>query len=337
MTNFRDLDKGEGAALHTAVFEEVLDWSDPQGASLGFVLVAPTQTVVALELDEMNDRPRGENSQEASTQAEREQTALSALYMSTAQIPESPAEPTTAALLEEEVDQNVAHMTVGEENDHVFWGEEMEYAAQQQSSAAAVAAAVAAGFSNTAGSANSAGNVALLIQQLAQGVNPLGAVLSNDMQQPQQQSSVPTSDQLAQLLNQLAGAGSGIAMQPQYGQASYGDDQSNPAGGWTATSNQFPADYGQGYDDPDHSRGWDGGRGGGRGRGRGRGGRGGGGGSGFRIKRKPCIFFAEGRRASKFVIIESKTETDTFAPPALNRCRNGDQCDFLHETGYTYS
>ncbi|KAH6915480.1 hypothetical protein BKA70DRAFT_1369172 [Coprinopsis sp. MPI-PUGE-AT-0042] len=245
MTNFRDLDKGEGAALHTAIFEEILDWSEPQ----------------VLELDESSDRPRGENSQEASTQAEREQTALSALYMSTAQIPESPAEPSTAALTEEEVDQNVAHMTVGEDNDHMFWGEEMEYAAQQQSSAAAVAAAVAAGFPNPAGSANPAGNVALLIQQLAQGVNPLGAVLSNDMQQ--QQTSVPAlpnSDQLAQLLSQLAGAGagSGITMQPQYGQASYGDDQSNPAGGWTATSNQFSADYGQGYDDPEHSRGWDG-------------------------------------------------------------------------------
>ncbi|KAG6329863.1 hypothetical protein ID866_9227 [Astraeus odoratus] len=98
--SLRDLDRGEGAALHAHLFEELIDWTDP----------------IHIEVT-----PRGQQSLEKSVQEEREQTALGALYMNASQIPDSPGEP--SATFPEDVDIDVKVMTVGPECDHVFWSE----------------------------------------------------------------------------------------------------------------------------------------------------------------------------------------------------------------------
>ncbi|KAG9317074.1 hypothetical protein JVU11DRAFT_1261 [Chiua virens] len=103
--SLRDLDRGEGAALHAHLFEELIDWMDPITIDIP-IDIDPTQ--------------RGLQSVERMMQEEREQTALGALYMSAAQIPDSPAEP-AATILEEEVDADVKMMTVGPESDMIFW------------------------------------------------------------------------------------------------------------------------------------------------------------------------------------------------------------------------
>ncbi|OJA18350.1 hypothetical protein AZE42_00739 [Rhizopogon vesiculosus] len=101
--SLRDLDRGEGAALHAPLFEEAIDWTDP----------------INLDLDpELSQR--GQNSTEKTTQEEREQTALGALYMS--QIPDSAGEPSTL-IGDDEIDAEVRTMTVGPECDNVFWRE----------------------------------------------------------------------------------------------------------------------------------------------------------------------------------------------------------------------
>ena len=38
MHNVRELDRGEGAALHAHLFEELLDWSEPQRKSYSFAI-----------------------------------------------------------------------------------------------------------------------------------------------------------------------------------------------------------------------------------------------------------------------------------------------------------
>ena len=57
-----------------------------------------------LDLPPIELPPRGAESQEKNKQEEREQTALGALYMSPAQIPESPLEP-SGFLPEDQVDR----------------------------------------------------------------------------------------------------------------------------------------------------------------------------------------------------------------------------------------
>ncbi|KZP21743.1 hypothetical protein FIBSPDRAFT_714347, partial [Athelia psychrophila] len=100
----QDLERGEGAALHAHLFEEAIDWTEPHPIEIP---------------DYVNSDPRGAESQEKVTQEEREQTALGALYMSTAQIPDSPAEP-PHTITDEEVDVDVKQMDAGEEANAVF-------------------------------------------------------------------------------------------------------------------------------------------------------------------------------------------------------------------------
>jgi len=107
--NIRDLDQEEGAALHARLFEETVDWSEPN--------------LVEMPPDPESRPPRGSESTEKLTQEQREQTALGAVYMTPNQIPESPAEP-TAVITEEEVDRDVTTMTTGPEVDAIFWSGE---------------------------------------------------------------------------------------------------------------------------------------------------------------------------------------------------------------------
>lgn len=224
---------------------------------------------------------RGERSQEKTTQEHREQTALSAVYMTPQMIPDSPAEP-AVVIAEEEVDKDVVTMICGE-SDSIFWSGGMPIEP----------------ISHTA-------SVADLVGQLAAGsVDPaLGGTHFNGQGLDLKSVGLDTSatlsavsalpqEQLQQLLQQLA---------------SYGPTGSNPSSfndidpAWGATPNQYPNEYGHGqsyHDDNERERWPSGGRGRGRGRGFGRG-RGGGrgeeGGS-YRQqnKRKPCSFFAAGK------------------------------------------
>jgi len=104
--NVRELERGEGAALHAHLFEEILDWSEPQ----------PMEIPEGIEA-----RPRGEGSQERSAQEQRELTALGASYLAQP-IPDSPAElPPSSTLSQEEVDEGVVHMLAGPEIDALSW------------------------------------------------------------------------------------------------------------------------------------------------------------------------------------------------------------------------
>ncbi|KAF7982301.1 hypothetical protein HWV62_28976 [Athelia sp. TMB] len=102
--SLQELDRGEGAALHAHLFEEAIDWTEPLPIDIP---------------DSVNSEARGAESQEKGTQEEREQTALGALYMSTAQIPDSPAEP-SHTIPDEEVDVDVKKMDAGEEANAIF-------------------------------------------------------------------------------------------------------------------------------------------------------------------------------------------------------------------------
>ncbi|KAG1753275.1 hypothetical protein EDB19DRAFT_1668370 [Suillus lakei] len=247
--SLRDLDRGEGAALHAPLFEEVIDWTDP----------------ISLEFD-VEASQRGQNSAEKTTQEEREQTALGALYMSPAQIPDSPGEPTTI-IGDEEIDVDVRTMTVGSECDNIFWRE----ADLLQPNAASVAD---------------------LVGQLSGGFDSMSAPNGTGIQSfgfdPALLSQLPIAPEQVQELMQQAQAlfnqhPSGAGVQAQFG----GTDQN-----WNL--NAATGDYGRGYADNGGTRGrWAADRGQFRGRGRGRGR--GEDGSYRSSKRKPCSFFAEGR------------------------------------------
>ncbi|KAI0676705.1 hypothetical protein C8Q78DRAFT_39914 [Trametes maxima] len=103
----RDLDRDEGAALHNHLFEEQMEWTEPQP------LAIPPELEIA---------PRGGESHERAAQEEREQSALVVSYASPAQIPDSPAEPPTQ-IPEEQVDEGVRLMLTGSDVDAIFWSD----------------------------------------------------------------------------------------------------------------------------------------------------------------------------------------------------------------------
>lgn len=219
---------------------------------------------------------RGLQSMEKTTQEEREQTALGALYMNAAQIPDSPAEPATM-ILEEDVDADVKMMTVGPESDMIFW---------------------------TGAAQSPQVSVADLVNQLAVGGmdHPMdGSAASSGLPvgfDPNILSSIPP-EQMQQLMQQAQ-----ALLNPGPGQASGGSGQPAPFGGagqapgWSAPGQfqEFGPEF-AGEDAGARAR-WAAERGRGRGV-RGRGGRGRGDEGSYRSsKRRPCSFFAEGRRAS---------------------------------------
>jgi protein phosphatase 1 regulatory subunit 10 len=233
-------------------------------------------------------RPRGHASQEKCIQEEREQTALSAMYMTPTQIPDSPAEPSTA-LSEEEVDKDVKTMQLGDEMENLFYP---------------VTPAVDPSMSMNI---DSSLNVSQLIGQLS-------STVPNAMDTtPHQAPTVDVTsvaavqnlrpDQLQQLLAQISSSmGAAGQQQLQFGQ--YGTTPSTSSdtalAGWGSTPHHF-SDYTDESDKQYLSR-WEekGGRGG-RGPGAGRGSR-------DRSeewnakpyssrKSRPCLFFQQQRRA----------------------------------------
>ncbi|PPQ63961.1 hypothetical protein CVT24_009084 [Panaeolus cyanescens] len=105
--SLRDLDRGEGAALHAPLFEETIDWAEP--------------LLLELPID-LEVKPRGTESEEKEVQERREQTALGALYMNASQIPDSPGEP-PSVISDEELDKGITTMIVGELADAAFNGD----------------------------------------------------------------------------------------------------------------------------------------------------------------------------------------------------------------------
>lgn len=218
-------------------------------------------TSIGLDIDpELSQR--GQNSIEKITQEEREQAALGALYMLAAQIPDSAGEPSTS-IGDDEIDVDVTAMTVGPECDSVFW-REIDVPQPSPTSVADLVGQLSGMPSNS------------VIQQL--GFDP--ALLSSIPQLPIAPEQVQELMQQAHALLIQQQSGGGVP--PAYG----GADQT-----WNAT-----AEYSQGYTNNGVRGRWtDRGQSRGRGRGRGRGEEGG---SYRTSKRKPCSFFAEGRRAS---------------------------------------
>ncbi|TBU27696.1 hypothetical protein BD311DRAFT_788974 [Dichomitus squalens] len=289
--NIRDLDRDEGAALHAVLFDEQIEWAEPQPLELPPEIQIP---------------PRGNDSQERAAQEEREQNALLVLYPSPTQIPDSPAEPLTQ-IAEDHVDEGMVLMLTGPEVDAVLWN-----ASPPPSTPSAVADLVAQLASGSGGDVlmGDSGQAAAAVSNMYTNGDGFDAEkLKHLMAQLQQSNPLATLS-----------AGGLAPSQPQQGDS---------AQGWNP-GNQY-SDYDRGYHENgagrgggDPSRRWndDGpwgsapggpgpaasergfrgrGRGGPRGMGRGRG-------DGHRnTKRKPCSFFLAGR------------------------CRYGDQCDFSHE------
>ncbi|KAI0276152.1 hypothetical protein BGY98DRAFT_935269 [Russula aff. rugulosa BPL654] len=104
--NVRELDRGEGAALHAHLFEELLDWSEPQPINIP---------------EDIGAHPRGEGSQERGAQEQRELTALGASYL-VQPIPESPMDLSPGLILsQEQIDEDIVHMLAGAEIDSLSW------------------------------------------------------------------------------------------------------------------------------------------------------------------------------------------------------------------------
>ncbi|KAI3604761.1 hypothetical protein WG66_008559 [Moniliophthora roreri] len=299
--SLRDLDRGEGAALHAHLFEETLDWSEPPLIEIPIDIECP---------------PRGEGSLEKNTQEQREKTALVAVYLNPAHVPESPGEPATT-LPDEEVDKDVTVMTCGPEVDGVFFSEAVPQ--PQETAASSVADLVAQlatgntgitmngiGASGSDSSAGGFGTNGTTVNGFNNGLGGMRTkIVDLEGEYPfvnlnintsccldamaaiQQHMQTLTPEQMQMLLQQLNPAG---------GSASFGDNWQQPGG-----QGQF-SDFGYQDETGSGDRSWAdtgsgiGGRGGGRGGGgsgsggrfRGRG-RGGGDGGGFRHnKRKPC-------------------------------------------------
>jgi len=251
------LERGEGAALHAHLFEELLDWSELQ----------PIEFPEDIEV-----RPRGEDSQERGAQEQRELTALGASYL-VQPIPDCPAELQPSSVLsQEQVDENMVQMLAGDEIDALAWPPAMSMAPLAGATVSELVGQLAAEGAGTALTASEVVAVA------PSAFDP--AVLA------QLASSIP-QEQLQQLAQMFAA-------QPPASQTQQEGDQL----GWDAqTPAAFPPDgmnAGGAPRDrwppvPDEPK-WAGG-GSGRGRGRGRpldGGR------QFR-SRTACSFYAQGR------------------------------------------
>jgi len=256
--SLRDLDRGEGAALHAHLFEELIDWTDP--------------ITMDIPID-IDLTPRGLQSVEKMAQEEREQTALGALYMNAAQIPDSPAEP-TVTMSEEDVDASVKMMTVGAESDIVFWSGTVQ--TPQVSVADLVNQLAAGGVDHPMDGSTVGGDGGVPV-----GFDPniLSSIPPEQMQQLMQQAQA--------LLNPGQAPGGGGQL-PPFGGASQALDWNVP-GQFQELGQEF------GGDDASVRARWAADRGRGRGM-RGRGGRGRGDEGSYRSsKRRPCSFFAEGR------------------------------------------
>ncbi|KAF8499299.1 hypothetical protein JB92DRAFT_2982445 [Gautieria morchelliformis] len=252
--NIRDLDRDEGAAMHKHLFEEQIDWVEP----------------MPLNIPPPLDTLRGENSQEKVVQAEREKSALNALYMSPSQIPDSPAEP-TSQIPEDEVDTHVKPMLSGNDVRELDRGDR-EPAISVQGLISQLAGASASITTGDPVDVTAVPQPAPAVDLKQLGFN-LSLFAQLAAQQPAQ-GSVPAANGFVYPAQQQSYSGEQTwnNQYSDYGQAGYEEDSNQRSKNWDGQSSD---------------QGW---------RGRGRGGRGGGGRGGFRnTKRKLCNFYANGR------------------------------------------
>jgi protein phosphatase 1 regulatory subunit 10 len=265
------LERGEGAALHAHLFEELLDWSEPQRKRRSHAICHAALTPHSISLaivipDDIDSRPRGEGSQERSAQEQRELTALGASYL-VQPIPDSPAElPPSSIPSQEQVDASIVHMLAGAEIDALSWPPAMTTASLAGAS------------------------VSELVGQLAEGANlavpdALPAPAFDPVVLAQLANSIP-QEQLQQLAQMFAAQQQQQPPQPRSEQSSW--DSQAPALSADA-ANAGDASHDRWPSTPEEPR-WSGF---GRGRGRGRPL------DGVRQfkSRIPCSFYAQGRQA----------------------------------------
>ncbi|KAI0699812.1 hypothetical protein BC835DRAFT_1405015 [Cytidiella melzeri] len=227
---------------------------------------------------------RGKDSVERLAQEEREMTALGAAYMSDAHIPDSGAEP-SSQIPEDQVDEGMQLMQVGPELEAYFGAS----AAVHEQPPMSVSVAELVGQLAAVGPPD---------VTMSSGAGP--AALPFDNYDPATLAGFGP-ESLQQILQQ-AQALQNSSMFPPTALPGALPLHANSEPEWN--SNGYPP-YDNGEDTRWAEEGWRGGRGRGRGRGRG-------GGHGRGNRRRPCVFYQEGR------------------------CRYGDQCDFSHDTGLNY-
>ena len=244
-------------------------------------------------------RPRGVDSQEKFTQEEREKTALSSLYVSNDQIPDTPTEPSSQVLVEE-TDANVKTMIAGVEIQPFFSHATSvaDLVSQLRSTGPPPndISGMGTAMDGVMGYSTPAGGVG---QGQGDGLRGLG--LDPNALSLLAQHLALNGYSTAQLQQQITSGG--VAPPVAAGQ---GFDQTQNQNQWGAYTQQPQqqqpfSDFGgfgneeRDRDERDAPRG----RGTWRGRGRGRGDSHGpsGGAPGFRSRRKPCTFYAQGRRA----------------------------------------
>ncbi|KAH8829943.1 hypothetical protein DL96DRAFT_1591014 [Flagelloscypha sp. PMI_526] len=302
--NLRDLEGGEGAALHhVTLFEEAIDWSEPLS------LFPPPEE-------------RGTKSLEIQTQTQREQTALGTLYMSREQVPDTPVEP-SHVLSDAEVDRELTTMILGTDAESIFWDTGMTAPPQSQLPPSHVPMQ----------GVQPQSSVADLLRQ----IQPNGGPPPSNV--PQVEALLANSGIIASSLSSLGDGGVQALLASLRNNGAVGTPAPPPPPSSGSSSGSWPGGYGNGpgwadgtgdMSDPGRGHGlapqpptqpgsWarsgSAGERGGAGRGaRGRGSRGDGGapfrgrgGGAFAGRgQTPCTFYRQGR------------------------CRYGDQCDFMH-------
>lgn len=265
----------------------------------------------------------GAESEEKNTQEEREKGSLASFYLTDAQIPDSPAEP-SSQISADQVDVNVKMMLAGVDI-QPFFQQAMSVSDLVGQLRAPEAPGHMMGYGQgdvamSDSTANGNINHTLNVNLHTLGLDPNALTM------------------LAQQLGQLGPSSIAPAVFPGYGVGDPNAYPPQPQQSWAGYSDEHDG-YGD-YEERDRNRDRDGPRGRGW-RGRGRGGLRGRGGGEFR-SRRPCTFYAQGRRASSSFYIfsiavhlvcknnfnfirERKTNT------SCDRCRYGDACDFSHD------
>ncbi|KIY73286.1 hypothetical protein CYLTODRAFT_366291 [Cylindrobasidium torrendii FP15055 ss-10] len=238
----KDLEKAEGAALRRHGMSELIPWSEP----------------IEVDMPEIDVPPRGQRTQEAGTQAAREQSTLAAMYMTLSQIPLTPGEAHGPGV--EHDDATTTIMVLSDEIQAVFPQAQAQATPSEQNAAPA----------STGMAMDDVQPPAVNVQELLKKLNPA-----------------------LDLMNGFGGdqaMGGGYDMQQQ--QTYQNQFGGNPTGGgWGDQS--YGGGYGNGNGNDDQGGNFRGGGNRGRGRGRGRGG--GGGFGGTHKKRTTCHFFLQGR------------------------------------------
>lgn len=293
--SIRDLERAEGAAMHTHLFEEAIDWYEP------IVLEFPGDIQLL--------PPRGSNSQERDAQEEREKSSLEVLYVNSNQVPDTPGEPSSQIPLEH-VDAGAKTMLAGSEIQPFFQSamSVSQLVGQLKGPIGAGQGIEQQGVPNAMNMGSfSAPDVQMVMQSLM-GNNNVG-VPPTDGNAPfdlRQLGLDPTAlSSLTSLLGSVPATTNGTTANA-FGSSIYPDGGNGTTDGYLGGYGDEYGTGSAGFGDRQRDREESSGRGR-RGKGRGAGGL-----DGYRNKRKaaPCMFYQQGR------------------------CKFGDACDFSHDPAH---